>query len=364
MEKDSNAIYQKNLNQRLNYLTFKSMSKSDFDADEGNHSDEQITFVNDGDKISLYKGDTKVSYEGGLEANMYKKSPYGGDFKSSDIYEPAIQDETYGIVQINNFGYDLVIAPFKGRRGLEDADFRCIVGMLNAPLYSVPVGTNEVSRLNRTAVMRFAVSGNRGQTRELLEYTVHMGGFIPQTSAWTSDNSGTQLTPDTDWDSTMRFTYNSFWYILCSRYQIVNDEPVLLQKGYYNINHTVPYTRFRSRLWTMAYPVTLNTVEREYNKDTGGGGIVPIIPVNSISDSSHGFGIGFIYEPSLEKYGGGIGNINGFTYFIPLRESSGEFYRMGISYDLLNGEELEPFVIDIDSKNLIAYNIIKGGFGA
>jgi hypothetical protein len=60
MEKDSNAIYQKNLNQRLGYLDFDVLSGLEYDSGEGNHDPNTIYFVIRENEINLYKGDIRI----------------------------------------------------------------------------------------------------------------------------------------------------------------------------------------------------------------------------------------------------------------------------------------------------------------
>ena len=66
---DLQAVAQEAINKRLDGLRFRAMSGDDFDAEAGEHSIQQVTFVirNDGTDttIELYKGDSKIGSLGG-----------------------------------------------------------------------------------------------------------------------------------------------------------------------------------------------------------------------------------------------------------------------------------------------------------
>ena len=66
---DLQAVAQDAINKRLDNLRFRVMSGDDFDAEAGEHSIQQVTFVvrNDGTDttVELYKGDSKIGSLGG-----------------------------------------------------------------------------------------------------------------------------------------------------------------------------------------------------------------------------------------------------------------------------------------------------------
>ena len=67
---DLQAVSQEAINKRLDGLRFKVMSGDDFDAEAGEHSIQQVTFVvrvdaNDETIVELYKGDSKIGSLGG-----------------------------------------------------------------------------------------------------------------------------------------------------------------------------------------------------------------------------------------------------------------------------------------------------------
>lgn len=66
---DLQAVAQEAINKRLDDLRFRVMSGDDFDAEAGEHSIQQVTFVvrNDGTDttVELYKGDSKIGSLGG-----------------------------------------------------------------------------------------------------------------------------------------------------------------------------------------------------------------------------------------------------------------------------------------------------------
>lgn len=76
------ASAQKNLDSRLSGLRFRTMSGTDFDAEEA-HSINQVTFVvrkdeNDNTVVELYKGDSKIGSMGGA-AGMRGPLRAGGE---------------------------------------------------------------------------------------------------------------------------------------------------------------------------------------------------------------------------------------------------------------------------------------------
>lgn len=67
---DLQAVSQEAINKRLDGLRFKVMSGDEFDAEAGEHSIQQVTFVvrvdeNDDTYVELYKGDSKIGSLGG-----------------------------------------------------------------------------------------------------------------------------------------------------------------------------------------------------------------------------------------------------------------------------------------------------------
>lgn len=67
---DLQVVAQNSINKRLDGLRFKTMSGDEFDADAGNHSIFQVTFVvradeNNNTIVELYKGDSKIGSLGG-----------------------------------------------------------------------------------------------------------------------------------------------------------------------------------------------------------------------------------------------------------------------------------------------------------
>ena len=67
---DLQAVSQEAINKRLGGLRFKVMSGDDFDAEAGEHSIQQVTFVVRVDEhnetiVELYKGDSKIGSLGG-----------------------------------------------------------------------------------------------------------------------------------------------------------------------------------------------------------------------------------------------------------------------------------------------------------
>lgn len=66
---DLQAVAQEAINKRLDDLRFRVMSGDDFDAEAGEHSIQQVTFVirNNGTDttVELYKGDSKIGSLGG-----------------------------------------------------------------------------------------------------------------------------------------------------------------------------------------------------------------------------------------------------------------------------------------------------------
>ena len=67
------AVAQDAINKRLDDLRFKVMTGDEFDADEGQHSIYQVSFVvrvNDNDEpyVELYKGNSKIGSTGNTHA--------------------------------------------------------------------------------------------------------------------------------------------------------------------------------------------------------------------------------------------------------------------------------------------------------